>query len=327
MTKQTGEKDNMVYDAETQWLTVTGMIAKDLKTHPLKPRPKRGDFFAARFDDLSGNTTLGCHVGEMPGEKNIGHRHVDEAIIMTLKGSGHSVLYQADNTRSWPAQHEIEWQEGSLIVIPINAYHQHFNDKPYEVPVRQLAIKNVPLLRTVFNDRAVIYANPHRFYERYHDEDDYFGTSERIGERQWRTNFVKDLRTFALDSWPERGQGVSSMFFSMGAMCTLRPHVTELAPEGRTTPHRHVREELIYVLSGRGYSRIWQDEGREVRINWEEGDLLSPPLNAWHEHVNVGKSAPARYYSVESVILDRLFDNPTFVENNDFVFRERFSGE
>ena len=327
MSNNLQEEKGMVYDPESQWLTVTGMIAKNLRTHPLKPRPKRGNFFAARFDDLSGNTTLGCHVGEMPGRKNIGHRHVDEAIIMTLSGSGHSVLYQADNTRSWPAQHEMEWQEGSLIVIPINAYHQHFNAEPDKTPVRQLAIKNVPLLRSVFDDRAVIYANPHRFYERYHDEDDYFALSERVGERQWRTNYVKDLRTVSLDEWPERGDGISAMFFQMGNMCTLRPHVTEIVAEGRTLPHRHLREELIYILSGRGYTRIWQEEdGMEVRVDWEEGDLLSPPLNTWHEHVNLDKSAPARYYSVESIILDRLFNNRMFVEENDFIFKDRFSG-
>ena len=64
----------------------------------------------------------------------------------------------------------------------------------------------------------------------------------------------------------------------------------------------------------------------EVRVDWEEGDLLSPPLNTWHEHVNLDKSAPARYYSVESIILDRLFNNRMFVEENDFIFKDRFSG-
>ncbi len=317
--------NEMVYDAERQWLTVKGYIAKDLKTHPLKPRPKRGNFFAARFDELAGNTTLGCHVGEMPGHKNIGHRHVDEALIMTLCGSGYSVLYQEDNTRSWPHQHEVEWSEGSLIVIPINAYHQHFNAEPNVTPVRQLAIKNVPLLRRVFNDRGVIYANPHRFFERYHDEPDYFERSERVGERQWRTNFIKDLRTFPLDPWPERGDGVSAMFFDMGGNFTIRPHVTELSPGGRTAPHRHLREELVHVLFGHGYTRVWNDDGDEFRIDWASGDLFSPPLNAWHEHVNLDSEAPARYYSVENIIVDRLFKNQAFVDSNDFEFSERFS--
>lgn len=319
------KENEMVYDAESQWLTVKGMIAKNLKTHLLKPRPKRGNFFAARFDELSGNTTLGCHVGEMPGRKNIGHRHVDEALIMMLNGSGHSVLYQADNTRSWPAQHEVKWQEGSLIAIPINAYHQHFNAEPDVTPVRQVAIKNVPLLRRIFNDRAVIYANPHRFYERYNDEEGFFEISERVGERQWKTNFVKDLRTFPLDPWPERGEGVSAMFFDMAGNHTLRPHLTELAAGGRTAPHHHLREELIYILAGRGYTHIWQEGGPEVRLDWEAGDLLSPPLNTWHQHVNGDPAAPARYYSVENVVLERLFENEEFVNNNNFVFRDRLN--
>ena len=117
------------------------------------------------------------------------------------------------------------------------------------------------------------------------------------------------------------------MFFEMGGMFTLLPHVTELAPGGQTAPHRHLREELIHVLSGRGYTRIWQKGGPEVKLEWAEGDLFSPPLNAWHEHVNLDSSAPARYYSVENVILERLFENQEFVNNNDFVFRDRFNGQ
>lgn len=317
------QTNEMIYDKETQWLTVRGLIAKDLKSHPLKPRPKRGNFFAARFDELAGNTTIGCHVGEMPGRKNIGHRHLDEALIMTLKGRGYSVLYQQDNTRSWPSQHEVEWQEGSLIAIPVNAYHQHFNDEPDVTPVRQLAIKNVPTLKKLFGSTAIIYANPFRFDERYNDEDDYFEISERIGERVWRTNFVRDLRTFPLDIWPERGEGVSAMYFDMAGCTVLRPHVTELAAAGRTHPHRHLREELIYVLSGKGYTRIWNDEGPEIRQEWEAGDLFSPPLNAWHEHVNLDAEEPARYYSVENIVIDRLFENESFVQDNKFEFRER----
>lgn len=319
-------ENEMTYDAQSQWLTVKGMIAKDLKTHPLKPRPKRGNFFAARFDELSGNTMLGCHVGEMPGRKNIGHRHVDEAIIFMLSGSGYSVLYQEDKSKDWPAQHEVGWQAGSLLAIPVNAYHQHFNAEPDVTPVRQLAIKNVPLLRKIFNSRKVIYANQFRFYDRYHDEPDYFEISERLGERQWRTNFVKDLHTFPLDPWPERGEGVSAMFFDMAGMQTLRPHVTELAPGGRTAPHRHLREELIHVLSGRGYTRIWHEGGPETRVEWTEGDLFSPPLNAWHEHVNLDPKASARYYSVECVVFERLIEDNRFISENDFAFSERLNG-
>lgn len=320
-------ENEMTYDAQSQWLTVKGMIAKDLKTHPLKPRPKRGNFSAARFDELAGNTILGCHLGEMPGRKNIGHRHVDEAVIFMLNGSGYSVLYQEDHSKDWPAQHEVHWQEGSLLAIPVNAYHQHFNAEPDVKPVRQLAIKNVPLLRRIFNSREVIYANPFRFYDRYHDEPDYFKLSERAGERQWRTNFIQNLYTFPLDPWPERGEGVSAMFFNMAGMQTLRPHLTELAPGGRTAPHHHLREELIYVLAGRGYTRIWQEGGPEIKLEWQAGDLFSPPLNAWHEHVNLDSSAPARYYSVESMILERLFQNERFVIENNFIFSERFNGQ
>ena len=317
------KSNEMHYNAESQWLVVNGLIAKDLYRHPLKPRPKRGEFNAARFDDLAGNTTLGCHLGEMTGEKNIGHRHVDEAIIFMLGGPGYSILYNNDTTRNWPTQHKVPWQSGSLLAIPVNAYHQHFNLDP-ATPVRQLAIKNVPLLRKVFNSSEVIYANSFRFLDRYNDEADYYARSEKVAERVLRTNIVPDLRTVELAPWPERGIGVSTLYFDMAGMQTLRPHVTELAPGGRTAPHRHLREELIHVLGGSGHTRIWVDGGPEVTIEWEAGDLFSPPLNAWHEHVNTG-AGPARYYSVECIVVERLFLNDRFVTDTDFAFTDRLS--
>lgn len=320
------ERDNvMYYDEKKQWLVVEGLIAEDLRTFPTKPRPRRGDFRAARFDDLAGNTMLGCHLGEMMGTENIGHRHVDEAAIYMVTGRGYSVIYQGEDPEDPHTRHRIDWQAGSLVAIPINAYHQHFN-LVHPDSVRQLAIKNVPTLRKVGFSTAAIYDDPMRFTDRFNDEPDYWEISERAGERLWRCNVVPDLKIFPLDAWPERGEGVSAMFFDMAGMQTLRPHVTELAPSGRTRAHHHLREELILILSGRGHTLIWNDGGPEIRVEWSEGDLFSPPLNAWHQHFNADPKAPARYYSVENMAIEQLTGgNTDFIEHTAYAFHDRFS--
>ncbi len=66
-----------------------GISFKDLKTHPVHRRKKRGST-SAHFA-LSGNRTIDAHISELsPGGRNKRHRHVYEAIIYILSGRGHT---------------------------------------------------------------------------------------------------------------------------------------------------------------------------------------------------------------------------------------------
>jgi gentisate 1,2-dioxygenase len=38
-------------------------------------------------------------------------------------------------------------------------------------------------------------------------------------------------------------------------------------------------------------------------VDWEEGDVLSPPLNWWHQHFNLDANRPARYLAVTNAPL------------------------
>lgn len=73
--------------------------------------------------------------------------------------------------------------------------------------------------------------------------------------------------------------------------------VCEIPAGSRTKPQRHLFEELIFVLSGRGAMTVWQEGGNKQTFEWHEGSLFSPPLNAWHQHFNPG-TEPARYLAL-----------------------------
>jgi quercetin dioxygenase-like cupin family protein len=66
----------------------------------------------------------------------------------------------------------------------------------------------------------------------------------------------------------------------------------EIAPGERSGEHRHIFEELLLVVTGRGY-----DLHEGTRHAWEEGDLICIPPMIAHQHVNDGKDA-ARIVSV-----------------------------
>lgn len=56
-----------------------------------------------------------------------------------------------------------------------------------------------------------------------------------------------------------------------------------LEPGQSTRLHRHNYETVIYVLKGRGRSRL---EG--VSVEWAAGDAFYVPVWAWHQHINTG---------------------------------------
>ncbi|HVO96124.1 MAG TPA: cupin domain-containing protein [Terriglobales bacterium] len=60
----------------------------------------------------------------------------------------------------------------------------------------------------------------------------------------------------------------------------------EIAPGQRSGEHRHIFEELLLVVKGRGYDL---HDGTQHR--WAEGDLICVPPMIVHQHINDGKEA------------------------------------
>jgi quercetin dioxygenase-like cupin family protein len=285
------------YDEARQFLMVTGLVARQLATHQLAPRPKR-DSQAAAFDELGGNTTLGIHLSEISaGGHKRGHRHVDEALIYIVTGRGWSELRQDD---SRPMQ-RIDWKAGDLLSIPSNAWHQHFNSDA-DATSRQLAFKNTRLLRSLFGSRDFVYANDFRFTDRYADEDDYW-TSRRVDETgKVQVNAIQDCAAIPIAPAPELGAGVSRDAFLLGGHRMLELDIVELGPGAHIAPQRPLAEEAVYVLKGSGTTRIWNQEGVEQVVDWSAGDLLSAPFHAWRRHE--AGAGGARYLRVRNNFIE-----------------------
>ena len=87
--------------------------------------------------------TMAAFLSEMPpGGRSGKHRHFNEAMIFVLRGHGHTVIGDRGNEKRY------EWGEGDLVSVPVNEWHQHFNDDPKN-PALHLGITNLPLLRAM----------------------------------------------------------------------------------------------------------------------------------------------------------------------------------
>ncbi len=69
----------------------------------------------------------------------------------------------------------------------------------------------------------------------------------------------------------------------------------ELPPSGASGKHRHVSEEVHYILEGRGY-----DIHDGVRWEWEKDDVVFIPVNTVHQHFNSDPRNTTRFFSVQS---------------------------
>ncbi len=110
----------------------------------------------------------------------------------------------------------------------------------------------------------------------------------------------RNLKTHPVHYRPVRN--TSGAWFDLSDNKTIEAHVSEIPPAGHSQKHRHMLEAIIYIVSGRGHSIIQQDlHELPTRIDWEEGDLFSPPLNWWHQHFNDDPIKPARYLAITNL--------------------------
>ncbi len=161
----------------------------------------------------------------------------------------------------------------------------------------------------------------------YHTKTPYELWREEEGLPVVRGHCVENLCTLPLASWKRKG--VSGAFINLqGAGRTCDAYVCEIASKDQTQPQRHLYEELIYVLQGRGATTVWNEGGPKQTFEWQEGSLFSPPLNSWHQHFNVQGDAPARYVALtDAPQMINRFRNLDFIFRNPLSFSDRFAGE
>jgi quercetin dioxygenase-like cupin family protein len=142
-----------------------------------------------------------------------------------------------------------------------------------------------------------------------------------------RDFYIEDIRAVPLAPWERKG-GLGVYLNLIGTGEANDAYICEIPPGRSLKPQRHLFEEMIFVVQGRGATSVWLDGGKKQTFEWQAGSLFSPPLNCWHQHFNGSGTEPARYLAVTSApVVINLFHNLDFVFANDFAFLDRYSGE
>jgi quercetin dioxygenase-like cupin family protein len=118
-------------------------------------------------------------------------------------------------------------------------------------------------------------------------------------------------------------------------METVDAYMQVIPPGSRSGKHRHLAEECLYVIEGRGYDLHqdcdveiidryeWRPQAEIKRYQWEAGDVIYIPPSTIHQHFNGDPRRPARLISCANRIykncglndLEQIEDAPEYDPN------------
>src|ERR1051325_11477872 len=142
-----------------------------------------------------------------------------------------------------------------------------------------------------------------------------------------RTHGVSDVLTLELGPWKRMGgNGAYVELFGMEGVTGL--YVAEIPPGGQLEPERHLYDETIYVVQGRGSTKVWegtrtQPKGEPLVFEWENGAMFSPPMNTWHQLYNLSGTEPVRFIAatIAPMVMD-IYHNSEFIFDCPFEFKD-----
>lgn len=279
---------------------LTGVEALELG--PWRRLGGRGAYI--QLEGMEGYT--GMYVGEIPpGGAMEPERHLYDELIYILSGRGSAEVWTGERERAAREGHFFEWQQGSLFAPPLNTWHRLINGSGSE-PVRFLGVTTAPVVMDLFHNIPFVFNSDWLFDDRYDGRPDYFNVGERRFDHDgwlWETNFIPDARGTSLDALEAKGAGHVGVRYEIAGN-VLVGHVAEW-PVGRyQKAHFHGGGAVLLIARSRGYTLMWPRElglhpyqdghaERVVRVDWQEGSVLSPPSDWFHQHFN-SASAPAR---------------------------------
>jgi quercetin dioxygenase-like cupin family protein len=101
--------------------------------------------------------------------------------------------------------------------------------------------------------------------------------------------------------------------------------IVEVPAGGALNVQRHLWEDIVYVVSGRGSTEVWQnDERRKKVFEWSAGSLFAIPLNATHRIVNATQDPALLLVATTAPNIINLVQNTDFVFGSDFAFTDQF---
>lgn len=264
-------------------------------------------------DDPFLTQTLQVHFVELPpGKSNNGHGHQNEAAFYILEGAGYEIH---DDAR-------YDWAKDDLVLVHTDSVHRHFN--PYDEKAVALVMKAKSAwmyLGMIQQGRSGPVANE----EAYGPRVDW--SQLWTAGAPARKKVVKPEHTVWEDTPLGRVRVLSSPERTDVRTFSVDAFELDIPEGGRSGKRWQMADEVLYVLSGSGYSLHWDVEAEiaeryyarialePTRHEISAGDTLYVPQNTVAQHF-AADGTPLRLLSGQNRLFKMLgYDNVVYLEH------------
>ena len=240
-----------------------------------------------------------------PGGRTAELCHRYDQLVYVADGGGFTAVGTGDDERVF------EWERNALFFLPAEVPYRHLNAR--DEPARLVAETPLPELLTLYKDADYLLESSGRdrsLADGYYDADATIVEADHPdrpgGVLSWVANFVPDVLRFErLEDHQARGAGGQSVLFPFPET-SMWAHISQFPVGTYKKAHRHAPGANVGVLSGEGFTLLWEEDWDEkVRIDWSPRTCFTPPARWFHQHFNTGE-APARYFAMHGPKLGTL---------------------
>lgn len=146
---------------------------------------------------------------------------------------------------------------------------------------------------------------------------------------------ARDMKNHIVNPRPTKPLG-SCTFDSLGGNTMMSAHLAQVGKGGTKCNHRHLDETCTMMIDGSGYSEFRQSDNLgPIRVDWQAGDMVVIPTQAWHRHTNASTTEFARQLSFRTSTLMKstlhggkaLYEPTDSMYNGGARFPQRFNDE
>lgn len=268
----------------------TGFAIRDIRTVEVGPWDRTGQRGAfVNLFGMEGVDDLQIHEIEPGGETHT-QQHLHEEIVYVANGSGVTSIGHDEETNHF------EWETHAIFFIPPDTPYRHYNVG--QEPVRLVSQTDLPELLTLLQEPSLVFdRNPEVATDLDSDFYDVGEASvvENDGSISWWANFIPNIRKFdKMETFAPLG---TLKFARLMLNSCQQAHIGEIPAGMYKNAHRHGPGANITIISGEGYSLLWnRGDDRQVRLDWEPWSVFTPPAHWMHQHFNTSEE-PAKTFA------------------------------
>ena len=137
---------------------------------------------------------------------------------------------------------------------------------------------------------------------------------------------VSKVQNLPLGDWKRTG-GRGTYIQLHGTEGKWGCYVVEVPGAGALNAERHMYEEIMVVVEGRGTTEIWTDDEKKPHtFEWQRGSMFSIPLNTWHRIINAASSPALILVASTAPNVMNLYRDIDWIFNCPVTFPSRFDG-